>query len=302
MPIKRNTKRSIPPDLLESLDKLNEFIINFRVQQGLANKKIEAEQLKQAAEIAHNLLTLVQLVARYVDPKVLALDHYMQDMIKIVEVLRDIANSETKRYPSPNKYMEILTSSFEKFVSKIASKKTRERIRRVASFIPVVDGVVASCGGIPYYFEHAGRYEKAAMILSAVLLLTALAMTITLYASPALLGIPFMATLIAGCVLFSRVLYDQAAINAKKNFAAKPIVSNAAISLADTVKNFNRHVDVDLRTMATTERKMFRFIDDSTKIARAENDPDAGVASNKRPSYLDYGSGTSRGKSSKRGR
>jgi len=177
--------------------------------------------------------------------------------------------------------MQKLITSFEAFSSAVASERTRNRLRRAVSFIPVIDGVVSACGGIPYYYEHANNLEKGAMILSAVLLVTALALTIAVYASPAIAGVPLLWPAITACVLLSRVLYDQASTNAREKYEAKKQLSESGVTrqikglegeMSGVYQDeFLTQTDKGIKNMETATRAMINFAEDTEHRFPASN-------------------------------
>lgn len=268
--------KTIDEELEYGIEELKLFANTFQAQQEISREHIDAEVLEKATSKSMQLLFALRRRIRKADTE--GLEEYLNAAIEITSQLHNLAKTDSGRFPPPNLFLRSITGSFEKFTSKIGTKKTRERLRQVASFIPVIDGVVSACGGIPYYFPYANKYEKAAMILAAVLLLTALAMTIAIHSSPAIVGIPLLAPAIAACVLASRVLYDQAAKNAKAAYYAEPKIKNAEQDLAQRTKelralkdeNFPAKVTADIKRMDDTADKVLKFSAETWKLLAKE--------------------------------
>lgn len=205
------------------IEKLRWCAVALKGNQGF-KEAIKSDALFSACEHTADLFALLQILISERAPEVPGLNKYLAEVIKIAEDIHKISAGEQKKFAKPNIYMQRLIMAFEAFSSRVATERSRNRLRNAVSFIPVVEGVVAACGGIPYYFEHANTSEKVGMILCAALLITALALTIAVYTSPAIAGIPLLWPAITACVLLSRILYDQASFNAKKKFEEKPKV------------------------------------------------------------------------------
>lgn len=235
-----------------------------------SNETISSKSLLDAAEGTKQLFALLQPLMSEHPPEVPGLDKYLAEVIKISAELADIAEHEKAKIAKPNLYMQRLIVAFEAFSTRVASEHTRQRLRRAASFIPVIDGVVAACGGIPYYFEHANTQEKIAMILCATLLVTALALTIAVYASPAVAAVPLLWPAITACVLLARVLYDQASFNAKKKYEEKTGILTAVDNINELNANMQEHeqkVDAGRRNMETAATRLDKFIHDTAHDA-----------------------------------
>lgn len=233
-----------------------------------ANEAINSTTLEKATKSTADLFLLIKDYINESPQEVPGLNKYLSDVAEIAIDINAIASGEVKKFAKPNDYMKALISAFEAFSTRVATEQTRERLRRAASFVPVVDGVVAACGGIPFYFEHAAPPEKIAMILCATLLVTALALTIAVYASPAVAAVPLLWPAITACVLLARVLYDQASFNAKKRYEEKPKIEEQAAKINTITEDINAYKKMQFPEQVELGRKdMERAVKDLRKFA-----------------------------------
>lgn len=263
--------------LEERINKLRWCVVALQGNQGF-KEAINSNTLTIAAENITDLFALLQMLIRKNQSVIPGLNRYLADVTKIAEEVSRIASNEYNKFAHPNLYMQRLISAFEAFTSSVSSEQTRQRLRRVASFMPVINDVVAACGGIPYYFEHANTREKVAMILCATLLVTALALTIAVYASPAVAAVPLLWPAITACMLLAKVLYDQASFNAKKKYEEKPKIEKVAEKLnkvKEDMQTYQRkmfpvQVDTDRKTMDQAVKVLNAFVDETAHKANAQ--------------------------------
>ena len=286
MPIfQRNT---IEGDVAE----LRSFLNSFKIRRQIFQKTIEAKELADAAAAAQNLFKLIQKTAD--NMQVTPLVSLLEESTKITHDIHAIAMNETHKFPPPNWYMRKIVENFEAFSRRIASPHVRRRLRSAASFVPIIAGLAEAIGGIPHYFEFASRLEKATMLLAAVLLVTALAMTLAIFFSPAFGTVPFLAKGITICVLLSRVLYEQSAKNAKKQYAAKPIVIRAGADFQQLKQDMLAYRKSKFELRRIDEAKQEKIMRRSTRDIKTWREAERDLRKFTDDTFATYGPGQSR--------
>lgn len=208
---------------------LNTLIFSINNAVELQYDEYFVEELMQAQEKTHNLFKVLHAVAmRSKDDE---LKKFLEQALKITEQLHQITQGAESKFPKPHEFMYKLTSSFEAMVNRNLSKTNQQRLRKTVSFVRAVEGVVHCCESMPYYWHHANKYEKVAMVLGATLLVGALALTIASPLSPVLAAMPIIGLAVVGCMTLGGILYAQAITHPKKQYENHENVANTLSKL-----------------------------------------------------------------------
>lgn len=202
-------------------------------------KQIDTKELEQTLIMTRTTMGALQTILsayHQVEP----IHDYLEQMIKVINSLQGVVSTELKRYPAPNEFLRGTATTFESFANRVTSRETRRRLAKAAQWINIVDGLVPAFSGILYYFEYANKYEKAIMIFSTVLLLTALALTISIYASPVIAAIPFLWYGVSGMAVLSKIMFDQSSANAKRQYNTLPKLQAANKELQEKLTTMEK--------------------------------------------------------------
>ncbi|HSX20423.1 MAG TPA: hypothetical protein VLG38_04800 [Gammaproteobacteria bacterium] len=198
-------------------------------------KRPSVAEIIEATNRSHEVLVRLRNGAKLItdNPE---LEKLLTSATSITEQLYQVAQEESIKFSSPNVVMKKITTTFEGFLNKTISKKNQQYLRKAVGLIPCIDGVVECCISLPYYFNHADRHEKVALILSSVLLVTAMAVTIAMFCTPLAAVVPLLVPAVPSLVLFGRMLFAQIIHNAKDRYEDKTRISDTLEKL-DSIKN-----------------------------------------------------------------
>lgn len=195
---------------------LNTLIFSLNNAVDMQYDEYLVEELINAQQKTHRLFQVLHGVA--ITAKDAELKKFLEQALKITEQLHQITQGAENKFPKPHEFMYKLTNSFEAMVNRNLSKTNQQRMRKAVSFVRAVEGVVHCCESMPYYWHHANKYEKVAMVLGATLLVGALALTIASPLSPVLAAMPIIGLAVVGCMTLGGILYAQAITNPKKQY------------------------------------------------------------------------------------
>lgn len=224
-------------DLNTSIEILKNKQRELRKQRKL-NQRIDINLLFEAAEISQNILK--RLNDRVDVKRDEDLHRFIKSMFDITFPLLIIAKEDLEKTPSASTIFKKISVAFDQFklgVERKLSKENLELLRGVIGFVPLLDNVIHCCETMPYYFHYANKKEKLALILSAILMVSALAFTIASFANPALAAVPMIFMIALSYIKLAKESYKLAVINPEKKYKNNKKLEQTIKNLDAQVKN-----------------------------------------------------------------
>lgn len=178
--------------LIEKIIDLNQLTNELKKKK---DTDVKAADLQKLAAKSEGVLTAIQVVAE--ERMTPELRDLMLSVVRTVKRVRVMVEQKKPAPVTPNVMLEEVNVTFGRFVDRIVSPSTFESIREKAAYIPFVGNVINLMATLPSRWNRATDTQKMALTLGAVIVLASLALTIAIWAAPALATIPVLGTAIA---------------------------------------------------------------------------------------------------------
>lgn len=200
------------------------------------------------------------------------LKHLFDDLFKITHQLHSIASMN---HPKPSLGMlDKITASFDSFLDHLVTKANRKKFRKAIAKVRIVDDILFHCGNIPHYWNDADNAERIGLILGAIIVVSAISLTIAAFATPAIghfFGGGFGIGLIAS---FGAFIYTFALLGVEDKFRNRARRQESLRRLEEQQENLGQFVKHNLQTYNVKQEFLIKHqsqkISDKSKSAKVE--------------------------------
>lgn len=219
----------------ESIAEVNELAN--RIQ---TDENFNIELLDKAVIESHDLMRRLNDLLIHVQQQ--ELQEFLDQMLRIVEQLHQITQDQVAGVPPPNKILDTLSRSFEKFFNETISKEHQEQLRVMIDYVPYVNNIVYCCETMPYFWAYTNRAQKVAMVLGATLIVTALVLAVATAATPAFPALPIVGSIALVFSRIGKVLYNRAIVEPEQKYEDNKVLNKVKTALDEQYEFFESTV------------------------------------------------------------